>query len=289
MFNFLKQCAKLAINSLLANKTRSFLTMLGIIIGVSAVIIITSIGSGAQDLILSEIKILGTDTISIMPGKAEENGPPASVMGIIITTLTYEDAKALLEKKNSQHIINVAAYSNTNANVSWGSQSSNFDIIGTNVGHLTMNNFNVESGRFFTIDEESNLAKIAVLGSQAKEDLFGDSDAIGEKIKIKKQVFEVIGILEEKGTVAFQNYDDKIFIPIKTMQKLIVSSDAVGIIRAKVDNEKNLPLAIKDAETTLRERHDIRDNSGEDDDFTVSSPAEALEAIETVTGALKFS
>jgi ABC-type antimicrobial peptide transport system permease subunit len=262
--------------------------MLGIIIGVSAVIIITSIGSGAQDLILSEIKILGTDTISIMPGKAEENGPPASVMGIIITTLTYEDAKALLEKKNSQHIINVAAYSNTNANVSWGSQSSNFDIIGTNVGHLTMNNFNVESGRFFTIDEESNLAKIAVLGSQAKEDLFGDSDAIGEKIKIKKQVFEVIGILEEKGTVAFQNYDDKIFIPIKTMQKLIVSSDAVGIIRAKVDNEKNLPLAIKDAETTLRERHDIRDNSGEDDDFTVSSPAEALEAIETVTGALKF-
>jgi len=263
--------------------------MLGIIIGVSAVIIITSIGSGAQDLILSEIKILGTDTISIMPGKAEENGPPASVMGIIIRTLTYEDAKALLEKKNSQHIINVAAYSNTNANVSWGSQSSNFDIIGTNVGHLTMNNFNVESGRFFTIDEESNLAKIAVLGSQAKEDLFGDSDAIGEKIKIKKQVFEVIGILEEKGTVAFQNYDDKIFIPIKTMQKLIVSSDAVGIIRAKVDNEKNLPLAIKDAETTLRERHDIRDNSGEDDDFTVSSPAEALEAIETVTGALKFS
>jgi len=262
--------------------------MLGIIIGVSAVIIITSIGSGAQDLILSEIKTLGTDTISIMPGKSEENGPPASVMGIVITTLTYEDAKALLDKKNSQYIIDVSAYSNTNANVFWNSNSSNFDISGTNVGHLTMNNFNIENGRFFSIDEETNLAKVAVLGSQAKKDLFGSSEALGQKIKIKKQVFEVIGVLEKKGTVAFQNYDDKIFIPIKTMQRLIVPSDAVGIIRAKVDSEENVPLAIKDAEMTLRERHDIKDNSGENDDFTVRSPAEALEAVETVTDALKF-
>jgi len=262
--------------------------MLGIIIGVSAVIIITSIGSGAQDLILSEIKTLGTDTISIMPGKSEENGPPASVMGIIITTLTYEDAKSLLEKKNSQYITDVSVYSNTNTNVSWGNNNSNFDINGTNVGHITMNNFNIQSGRFFTIDEEENLSKVAVLGSSAKEDLFGDSDAIGQKIKIKKHVFEVIGTLEKKGTVAFQNYDDKIFIPIKTMQKLITSSDAVGIIRAKVNSEENVPLAIKDAEITLRERHGIRDNSGEDDDFTVRSPAEALEAVETVTNALKF-
>ena len=288
MFDFIKQCARLAINSLLSNKTRSFLTMLGIIIGVSAVIIITSIGSGAQDLILSEIKTLGTDTISIMPGKSEENGPPASVMGIIITTLTYEDAKSLLEKKNSQYITDVSVYSNTNTNVSWGNNNSNFDINGTNVGHITMNNFNILGGRFFTIDEEENLSKVAVLGSSAKEDLFGDSDAIGQKIKIKKHVFEVIGTLEKKGTVAFQNYDDKIFIPIKTMQKLITSSDAVGIIRAKVNSEENVPLAIKDAEITLRERHGIRDNSGEDDDFTVRSPAEALEAVETVTNALKF-
>ncbi|MDD4290284.1 MAG: ABC transporter permease [Patescibacteria group bacterium] len=288
MFDFIKQCARLAINSLLSNKTRSFLTMLGIIIGVSAVIIITSIGSGAQDLILSEIKTLGTDTISIMPGKSEENGPPASVMGIVITTLTYEDAKSLLEKKNSQYIIDVSAYSNTNTNVSWGNNNSNFDINGTNVGHITMNNFNIQSGRFFTVDEEENLSKVAVLGSSAKEDLFGDSDAIGQRIKIKKHVFEVIGTLEKKGTVAFQNYDNKIFIPIKTMQKLITSSNAVGIIRAKVNNEENVPLAIKDAEITLRERHGIRDNSGEDDDFTVSSPSEALEAVETVTNALKF-
>lgn len=288
MFDFLKQCAKLAINSLLANKARSFLTMLGIIIGVSAVIIITSIGSGAQDLILSQIKTLGTDSISIMPGKSEENGPPASAMGIVITTLTYEDAKALLEKRNSEYITSVAAYSTTNANVSWGSNNSNFDVMGTNVGHLYVANFKVSSGRFFTLDEEENLSKVAVLGSKAKEDLFGNSEAVGQKIKIKKQVFEVIGILEEKGTVAFQNFDNKIFIPIKTMQKLITSSDAVGIIRAKVNSEENVPLAIKDAEITLRERHDIRDQSGENDDFSVRSPQEALTAVKTVTDALKF-
>lgn len=288
MFELVKQSTKISITSLLANKTRSFLTMLGIIIGVSAVIVITSIGNGAQDLILSQIKSLGTDSISIMPGKSEKNGPPASVMGIVITTLTYEDAKALLEKKNSQNIISVAAYANGSANVSWKSNSISTDISGTNVDHLFVSGGEVESGRFFTKDEETNLAKVAVLGSQVAKDLFGNSEAIGQKIKIKKQVFEIIGIMKEKGNVGFQSFDGRVFVPIKTMQKLILGVNHVGIIRAKVDYEKNVPLAIIDAEKTLRERHSIKDSSGESDDFSVRSAAEAMDIVKTITNALKF-
>ncbi|MDD3284697.1 MAG: ABC transporter permease [Patescibacteria group bacterium] len=288
MFELVKQSAKISIMSLLANKARSFLTMLGIIIGVSAVIVITSIGNGAQDLILSQIKSLGTDSISIMPGKSEKNGPPASVMGIVITTLTYEDAKALLEKKNSQNIISVAAYSNGSVNVGWKSNSINTDISGTNVDHLYVSDAEMEFGRFFTESEETNLAKVAVLGSQIKKDLFGNSEAIGQKIKIKKQVFEVIGIMKEKGNVGFQSFDGRVFVPIKTMQKLILGVNHVGIIRAKVDYEKNVPLAIIDAEKTLRERHSIKDSSGENDDFSVRSAAEAMDIVTTITNALKF-
>jgi putative ABC transport system permease protein len=288
MIEILKQSAKISIKSLLANKARSFLTMLGIIIGVSAVIIITSIGNGAQDLILSQIKSLGTDSISIMPGKSEKNGPPASVMGIVITSLTYEDAKALVLKKNSQNIIAVAAYSNGNANVSWKSTSINTDISGTNVDHLFVSGAEVQSGRFFTKDEETNLSKVAVLGSQIAQDIFGNSEAVGQKIKIKKQVFEVIGVMKEKGNVGFQSFDDRVFVPIKTMQKLILGADHVGIIRAKVDYEKNVPIAITDAEKTLRERHNIKDTSGESDDFSVGSAAEAVDIVKTITNALKF-
>lgn len=288
MLEILKQSAKISIRSLLANKTRSFLTMLGIIIGVSAVIIITSIGNGAQDLILSQIKSLGTDSISIMPGKSEKNGPPASVMGVVITTLTYEDAKALLEKKNSQNIISVAAYANGSANVSWKSISINTDVSGTNVDHLFVSGAEVESGRFFIKDEETNLAKVAVLGSQIAKDIFGSSEAIGQKIKIKKQVFEVIGVMKEKGNVGFQSFDGRVFVPIKTMQKLILGVNHVGIIRAKVDYEKNVPIAIIDAEKTLRERHEIKDSTGESDDFSVRSAAEAVDIVKTITNALKF-
>jgi putative ABC transport system permease protein len=288
MLELLKQSAKISIRSLLANKARSFLTMLGIIIGVSAVIIITSIGNGAQDLILSQIKSLGTDSISIMPGKSEKNGPPASVMGIVITTLTYEDAKALLEKKNSPNIIAVAAYANGSANISWRSNSASKDISGTNVDHLIVSNGEVESGRFFTRDEEENLAKVVVLGSQVKKDIFANSEAIGQKIKIKKQVFEVIGVMKEKGNVGFQNFDDRVFLPMKTMQKLILGVNYIGIIRAKVDYEKNVPFAMKDVEKTLRERHGIKDSSGESDDFTVRSAAQAMDIVKTITNALKF-
>jgi ABC-type antimicrobial peptide transport system permease subunit len=288
MFPVLKQSIKTSINSLLSNKVRSFLTMLGIIIGVGAVIVIMAAGAGAQGLILAEVESLGTNIVGILPGKAENDGPPASAMGIVITTLTYDDFVALKNKKNVPNIVDVAAYSSGVANVSWKSHSYDTNLSGTTHGYLNVEGGEVESGRFFTEEEEKNLARVAVLGSTVKKELFGESDAIGARIKFKNQTFEVIGVMKERGTVAFQNYDDQIFLPINTMQKLIMGVNHLGMIRAKIDYDHNVDRAMEDIKMTLREQHDILDSSGASDDFTVRSSAQALDMITVVTDALKY-
>ena len=288
MLELYKQSIKLSTNSLLANKTRSFLTMLGIIIGVSAVIIIMAVGTGAQSLILSQVESLGADTIGIMPGKAEEGSMPPSAMGISITSLTYDDAQALLKGNNAPNIIAVAAYSNSVENVTWRSHSYSADIGGTTVGHLELSKAEVDKGRFFNEQEEINLSKVAVLGSQAKEEIFGESEAIGQKIRIKKQNFEVIGIMKEKGNVGFQSFDSTILLPIKTMQKLVAGINHLGVIRVKIDKEENIDKATEDIKSTLREQHDIKDTSGVSDDFTIRSAAQAMDIIKQITNALKF-
>ena len=288
MLEFYKQSIKTSLRALLANKGRSFLTMIGIIIGVSAVIIIMAVGAGAQSLIINQVKTLGTDIIGILPGASEEGGPPSSIMGVVITTLTYEDGLALNNKKNVPDIVDLVSYYKGVGSVSWGSNSYDTNLSGTTVGYLNVEGGEVDQGRFFTKEEEINLAKVVVLGSTAKKELFGDSDPIGQRVKIKKHSLEVIGVMKEKGTVAFQNNDDQVFIPLKTMQKLISGVNHVSMMRLKIDNEEDTTRAMTDVKTTLRERHGIIDQSGANDDFTVRSSAQAMDMITAITDALKF-
>jgi len=262
--------------------------MLGIIIGVGAVIVIMSVGAGAQSLILSQFKTFGSDLVGVLPGKAENNGPPASALGVVITTLTYEDALALKDKKNVPNLVDAVAYSKGAANLQWRTATYDTTISGVSSGYLSVEGGSVLEGRFIIEEEERNLSKVVVLGSTVKEELFGESPAIGERIKIKQQMFEVIGVMEERGTVAFQDYDDQVFIPVRTMQKLIAGVNHIGIIRAKVDAVENTQDVLADIEKTLRERHDITEADGSQDDFTVQSAAQAIDVISTITDAMKL-
>ncbi|MBT4277200.1 FtsX-like permease family protein [Candidatus Falkowbacteria bacterium] len=282
------QFFRTVLKGLLNNKLRSFLTMLGIIIGVASVVIIMSLGSGAQSLILDQVKSLGSNTVGVMPGKSEKNAPPASAMGIVITTLTYDDAMAINNKNKVPNVIDVVAYSKGVATVLRRDVNIDTNISGTTIGLLTVEDGDVEEGRFFSKNEEKNLAKVAVLGYSVKKDLFGDSDAVGKKIKIKKVNFEVIGVMKERGTVAFQDYDNQIFIPIRTMQKLILGVNHIGLFRAKVDKKENMEKATEDIAVTLRERHNIIDQSGDSDDFTVRSSEEAMDMISVITDSLNI-
>lgn len=279
---------KTSVKALLSNKARSFLTMLGIIIGVAAVIIIMSLGAGAQSLILSQVKSLGTNLIGILPGGSEKDEPPASVMGITITTLTYDDLMAINDKKNVFHLVGAVGYYNGQETINWQNNSYDTSLRGSTVGYLDVEGGEVAQGRFFTEEEERNLARVIVLGSTVKKELFGESDALGEYVKIKKQTFQVIGVMKERGTVAMQDYDDLVFIPLKTMQKLIAGVNHLGMIRAKVDSDENVERTLEDVKVTLREQHDIKDQSGKNDDFSVRSAAQALDMISTITNALKY-
>jgi len=285
---FSLQTIKTPLTALLANKMRSFLTMLGVIIGVGAVIVIMAVGAGAQSLILSQIKTLGSNLVGVLPGKSEEKGPPASVYGIVITTLTYEDAQALKNKNNVPNLVDYVAYAKGVATLSWRDNQYDTNVSGATIGYLSVEGGEVEKGRFFSGEEERSLARVAVLGSTVAAELFGASEPVGQQIKFKNHTFEVIGVMKERGTVAFQNYDDQIFIPISTMQKIILGVNHIGLIRAKVDQEENVGQAIADIEATLRERHDIIDRSGASDDFTVRSAAAALDSLTTITNALRY-
>jgi putative ABC transport system permease protein len=262
--------------------------MLGIIIGVGAVIVIMSVGAGAQSLILSQVQSLGSNLIGVLPGKSDKNQPPASILGITITTLTYDDARAMLDKSRFPHIVSNVAYTKGYGTLSWNANTYETSLSGSTVGYLQTENGEVAEGRFFTEDEERNLARYVVLGSTVKTELFGESNAVGQYIKINKKSFEVIGVMKERGTVAFQNYDDQVFIPILTMQKLVAGVDNLGLIRIKIDDQSNISNTIDDVAQLLRERHGITDDSGNNDDFTVLNAAEALNLLKTITNALKY-
>lgn len=272
--------------ALTVNKKRAVLTMLGIIIGITAVIVIMSVGAGAQSLITNQISSVGSNLIGILPGATDENGPPASVMGILVTTLTYEDSLAIANKSRVPYVIAVAPYARGAETISWQNRTYDGSYIGTGADYPLVENVSVTSGRFFTAEEERTIARVAVLGSEVVKELFTDSDPVGEKIKIKRESFTVIGVLEERGVSGFQSQDNIVLIPVSSAQKLLLGINHLGFIRARVDDAANVDRSIDDIKVILRERHDIDDPA--DDDFSVRSTAQALDALLGITNGLKF-
>jgi len=261
--------------------------MLGIIIGVAAVIVIMAIGAGAQSLILSQLESFGTDLVGVLPGKSED-GPPVTLMGISITTLTYDDVDELNKPKNVPHLLSAIGYSNGQATLNWRAYEYSTSVNGVGYNYQEVEGGELADGRFFTASEQKGLARVVVLGQTVKQELFGDNSAIGQNIKINKRAFEVIGVMKERGTVAFQDYDDMVFMPVTTVQKIILGVNHLNMIRGKIDDEANLEQTIEDIAATLRANHDIKDQSGASDDFTIRGSAQALEMLGTITDGLSY-
>lgn len=257
--------------------------MLGIIIGVAAVIAIISVGASAQDLLLAQVRAMGSNLVGILPGASEENGPPAALLGVETTTLKYEDALAL---EKLAHITAVCAYVAGRSPVSFLNKTKDFSYTGVSPSYLEVEDASIETGRFIRQEENESLARVAILGSQVKEELFGQDEPLDKRIKIGQTSFKVIGVMKERGTAAFQNQDEQIFIPVKTAQKLLLGIDHLGFIRLKVDKGENINLVISQVKDILRFRHNIKDPAK--DDFSVRSTAQALEILGTITQALKM-
>lgn len=267
--------------NILANKRRSFLTMLGMIIGVGSVIAIMAIGAGAQSYVFSQLEVFGGNLVGVTPGASEENGPPASVFGVVITTLTYQDAKDI---GKIDHILAVTPYANGNMKVSYRDKAKNVDFSGVTSDFLVVENSKIEKGRFLTQDEDEGVARSAVLGHKVASDLFGDEDPLGKKIKIGQESFSVVGVFTKKGSSIISSQDDQIYVPVRAAQKILLGIDHVSLLRAKVDEEKNIPAVMNGMETILRNNHNLKADM--DDDFSVRSMSQALDIIGTVTGAI---
>lgn len=270
--------------SIMRNKVRSFLTMLGIIIGIMSVIVIMSVGAGAQSLILNQIKSLGSNLVGVLPGKSDEKGPPASAMGIVITSLKEDDVEAVL--KDNSHFVAGTGYVRGNDTISWNGNKINTNFVGVSADYSNVEDAPISSGRFFSNDEDKSLARVAVVGSQVVEELFGQNDPIGKDIKIQKSNFTIIGTMKERGTSGFQNQDNQIFVPLNTAQKILLGIDYISFARFKVDSATNVDSSMERMREILRDRHDV--TKPDNDDFSVRSMAQGLDAITNVTNALKM-
>lgn len=280
----LSETIKLSFSVLRTNKVRTLLTGLGIIIGIASVIVIISAGAGAQSLITNQLNAVGTNLVGILPGASDENSAPASAMGIVVTTLKYEDAEAIA--REVPNISAVSSYNTGIATASWQGNTSDASFNGVMASYPEVEDAKLGAGRFFSQEEDNSSARVAVLGWQVAEDLFKGQSSLGQRIKIGKEFFEVIGVMEKRGAAGFQNPDKLIFIPANTAQKIMLGVRHVNYIRAKINAPENIDAAVEDIRLLLRDRHGLRESTI--DDFSVRNTKDAIETLNSITDALKF-
>lgn len=279
---------KISYKNLMAAKFRSFLTILGIIIGVGAVILIMAIGQSAQELLLDQVKGVGSNLVAVLPGASDENGPPAAAIGISITTFTYDDLEALRDGKKVPEVEAAAGYVQGTKTVEYRGESKSVSFTGTTASYIQVESAEVEKGRFFTEEEENDLARVAVLGVETAQHFFGSEDPLNKKIDIDEKGFLVIGVLKERGSSGFGSgsQDDQIYLPLGTAQKVLMGINHLGYARLKIKSQDQIPSAISNIKTTLREEHGIDDP--EEDDFSVRDQASAIKLIEKITDILRY-
>ena len=273
-----KSTLKMAIVSLKINKMRSMLTSLGIIIGVSAVIIMLAVGTGASEKVKKDMESMGSNLLTIRSASAKSGGVRMG-MGTR-PTLTLKDAAAI--EKNARGISAVSPVSSEAKQLMFGNQNWSSTVYGTTPEYFYIKNYEVESGRGFVPEDIKNSAKVSVIGSTVATELFGDLDPIGKIMRVGNVPFKVIGTLKSKGSMGPMDQDDLIFIPITTAQKKVFGTDfpgTVSMIVVKGSDPENVTTAEQDIEEILTARHHIGKNQVKD--FEIRNSAEFQEKMKS--------
>jgi len=271
---------KVALKSLLANKLRSFLAVLGIIIGVVAVIAVLALGAGAQQQVLSRITAMGTNLIIVRPAMRGTGG----VISGTQQNLTLEDAQALLHE--TPNVSAVAPVVGGSVQVKYMNRNARVSVNGTNVSYFLARGFAVEKGRAFTDAEAENMARVAVLGPVTAENLFGASDAVGENVKLNGVNFRVLGVLKSKGDQGWYNPDNQVLIPYTTAMKQLFGVDYVREIDLLAADGADMTRMQADATALLRKRHRLQAQTP--DDFNIRNQAEMIETMSSVSQTFTF-
>ena len=284
----LSENLRLAFRSLVANKLRAILTMLGIIIGVAAVITLVSVGEGVQDVVVSEFQGLGNNLLFVTPGQ-----PDASSMSGFSgrADLTNRDYQVLADPLNVPDLVRVAPTYGRPAILTRGSEEVRTTITGTTPDYTGVRDFYPVLGDFFTEQDVTSAARVAVLGQSVYEQLFPDGELpIGQTIRINNVNFRVIGLMEEKGGSGFNDQDDVVLVPLNTAQRRLFPARRpdgafrIDQILAQVISEERQDAAIAEMGLALRQSRGIEFR--DEDDFTILSQAEVIGALSQITGVL---
>ncbi|MTJ49756.1 ABC transporter permease [Dolichospermum sp. UHCC 0259] len=275
------ESVKMATTTLLANKLRSSLTMLGIIIGNASVIAMIGIGEGAQTLANNQFASLGPNTLFIVPGSPGSRGRVTTMP----RTLVLQDANAIA--KQVRAVKEVAPEINNRSTITYRSKSTTSTVIGTTANYTTVRSFEIKEGRFFNDFDLKRNKRVAVLAPDLANKLFDNQNPIGQKIRIQNTTFEVIGLTVAKGSSFGSNSDDAVFIPINTMFSRLVGRTSpfginVSLISVSAQDENSISAAEFQITNLLRRRHKIV----REDDFTIQSQKNILEIINTITSGL---
>ena len=266
-------------HSMGANRLRTFLTMLGMVIGVSAVVLMMAIGEGAQQSIKRSIDSMGTNLIVILSGSSSTSGSRSGSGNS--SALSIGDANAI---KDLQDIEMIAPISTGNAQVIFAGNNWNTSIIGTTPSYFSIRNWYTEGGEIFSDDDIRSASRVALIGKTVAENLFGEVDPVGQTIRVQKNPFTIVGLLENKGqSFDGRDQDDVIIVPITTAQRKLLGNQIPGSVRmimAQTKSEKYMSLVEDTIIDLLRQRHNIRENI--ENDFSVRNlTAMAKTASET--------
>lgn len=263
-----------------ANKTRSGLTMLGIVIGIGSVIALMAIGAGAQSSIQANIQSLGSNLLTVMPGAQRGFGTTISAGRGNAQTLTLADADAI--SSQIQNIQAVSPETTSRYQVVASGNNTNTSIIGAKSVYLTVHNIQIDQGSFFADSQINSYAKVAVLGPTVKTDLFGETAAaVGQTVTINNIPFKVIGVAQTKGGSGFSNPDNNIYIPLTTAQRFLTGSQYVGSIALQAIDESSMPTVKTEVTALLLSRHKITDPTLAD--FNILSQADILSTASSIT------
>jgi len=278
----IKHTLKTAVMGLKTHKSRSLLTILGIVIGITAIILVLSLGRGAENLILGQIKGIGAKTIAIAPGRHPTG--PTDIASLFTDSLKNKDIDALKNKNNVPHLLNLMPVVFGSQVISYENDTYRPTIFGVTGLFTEIYNIYPSEGRNLEDEDITSNANVVIIGSKVKDELFGESDALGEEVKIKGRNFKIIGILGKQGQSGFLNFDDAAIIPYTTAQQYIFGKKYFDRIVVQVDSENNVDQTVEDIKITLRNSHNIDDPSK--DDFFVETQAQALNMVSTITNIL---
>ncbi len=272
---------KVGLRSLLANKLRSLLTMLGVVIGVGAVLSMLAIGEGAEQQVMARIKAMGTNLVTVTPNWQRK----VSVRGNTAINLKVADAQAIL--REVEGIKEMAPVVWTRQQGQCLNRNQRVAVAGTSSTYRSIAGFSLQSGRYFKDSEVDNRMRVCAMGSLAAQKLFGENDPVGQTIRIKGIRFRVVGLLEPKGDLgAGGDADDRIYMPYTVAMQELMGVDWVNMIQIHAEEGQDLPKIQKDITSLLRRLHRIQ--TDEEDDFLVTNQTEMIEMANDTIRQFKF-